>query len=169
MLFQQVSNSSLQQLRVDTRICYFQKHSLVPVMRIGQVLVKEPVLNGCQRNPTASYLLLVRCWCWRAGNCHLGQCSDCLVLENLPGAEEQSSFAHSRYNQQAKNRISPRFEEIRIYIRLLDFEYLRPGIGDYLFGRGARRNGNLQRRLPPFRSRECSTIELAVERHRQCV
>ena len=47
MVLQQVPHHTLQQRRIQC-LPHFQQHGLVKVMRIGQGLVEEPVLDGRQ-------------------------------------------------------------------------------------------------------------------------
>src|SRR6185369_7614536 len=88
----------------------FKHDCLVVVMRLREILLEEPALDGSQRYvPGHRTLFGSDC---RRGICQLGQRGYCRMPEQLSWRDDQSGLTGPGDNLQADNRIPTQLEEV---------------------------------------------------------
>src|SRR6266700_432395 len=102
-----------------------QQHSLVPVMRVGEFLLKKPPLYGSEL-----YVTVARC-CRKRGDGrisldHLRKFRDCPVMKQLPGSKYQPSLPCAIDNLNTHDGIATQLKEIAMNAYPLDTQRFRP-------------------------------------------
>src|SRR5579885_3489562 len=84
--------------------CYFKDHSNPPVIKIGQILRKKPVLNGCERHRTSHR---AEHWTLRMRSDHCCKLSNSGMLKQLLQCYPYTCIRGCRDHLNAKNGVAP--------------------------------------------------------------
>ncbi len=163
VLLQHRQQRLLQQRRIQGAQ-RFQQQGLVPVLRLGNAAVEEPVLDRRQRRFATELALLGADALSVAGDPRQGLHG--LVLEQVPRGEVNPQLAGTADHLDRQDRVAPQFEEIVVEAHLLHVQHFAPDPGQGLFQLIARRHVLLAIELR-VRQWQGSAIELAVggQRH----
>src|SRR5712691_5658273 len=103
MLVQQVPDGPLKPDRMKF-FGHLQQHGLIIVVMLGQVLGKEPALDGSKWNRTRDQGLF-SVWCLARHN-HTSQLGDSLILEELPGSQMKPSLLRLHNHLDTQDRVA---------------------------------------------------------------
>jgi hypothetical protein len=99
-----MAEGSPQQVRVERAFC-LQQDGLIVMMSLGELLLKEPALDGCERDRAAHTALLGPA---RKRFAHDSrQFGDGSVFKDLPGSQRQTGVIGAGDNLQAEDGIAP--------------------------------------------------------------
>ncbi len=146
------------------RLARGEQYRLIPVMRRGKLLLKEPALNGCERNLAGDKALLGVNVLGCAGNG--GQPGDGRVFKQLAGRQTQTGLVGASDHLNTQDRVAAEFKEIVACANLLEVEQLRPDGGQRFFLWRAWRD-IVSLRRSPVGGGQGFTIHFAIGRERQ--
>ena len=139
-----------------------QQHCLVVVMRVGQSLREEALLDRRQRH-CAYCLIHLRLYLHRT--CYLRQLCDGLVLEHLLEPELHSLLPHPRNHLNTDYRVAAQLKEVVMNTHLLKPQHFLPHLHQQLLYLVARSFVFIRRRLFAQRQ-QCLSIHLAIGHQR---
>ena len=123
-----------EQLRPQ-RLATLQQHGLIEVVRHGQILREEPVLDRRQRRFALHQSLLGDRRC--RGLHHGRQAGDRLLLEDLSGGQLQPGPVGARDHLDGLDRVAAELEEIVVDTDAVEAEHAGQNAGEGLLGRVA--------------------------------
>ena len=146
-----------------------EQERLVPVVRLFEVLLEEPVLDRRQRHDAGRGLFRRRAHGRSRGD-DLGELRDRRMLEEIARRQAQAALVAARDDLDAEDRIAAELEEMIVDADALDAQHVLPDVGERGFGRVARRDERFGADCARgIRRRQRLAIELAVRRQRQRV
>src|SRR5258708_39586184 len=132
-------------------------------MRLGQILLEEPVLDRGERHLARHRSLFG--FDRRCGTGDLRQAGNRLMLEHLPRGEPQAGLIGARHNLDGQDRVATEREEIVVHSYAVELQHVAPDCRQDLFGGRAWPDKGAELRAF-FRSWQILSIKLAIGGYR---
>src|SRR5713101_4628433 len=115
----------LESCRIED-LTSLEQDRLVVVLRVEQLLLEEPVLDGCQRSRSGHEPLFG--FDPERTLCNLCELGDRLALEELPGRQTQPLTRCPGDDLDGEDRVATELEEVVMHAEPLDPQNLRPDL-----------------------------------------
>ena len=119
------------------RLAAAENEGLIPVVRVGEVMLEKPALDRRGRGVGGFGFLCQSCF--RGGD-DGGEVSDGLVIEEVFWGEQEAGFAGLGDDEDRKDRVAAEFEKVVVHADAFEAEDALPDGGERGFGGRARRD-----------------------------